>query len=140
MRSARVLIVDDEFLTRISLAGFLQEMGYTTAVAEGGETALSLQREQTFDVCIVDVRMPGLDGVETLLALHAIAPQSRYLIYTGSPLFTLSPALQAIGLTEADVIHKPLRDITVFVERIEDLLNRDVVDSSLAPGIEMREA
>ncbi|HOT91857.1 MAG TPA: response regulator [Anaerolineae bacterium] len=125
VKRARVLIVDDESLTLTSLADFLQEMGYATAMAESGETAIRLQREQAFDVCIVDIRMPRMGGVETLLALHTIAPQSRYLVYTGSPQFTLSPALRAIGLTEADVIRKPLQDLTVFVGHIEDVLSRE---------------
>ncbi len=125
MSCIRVLIVDDELLTRTSLADFLQEMNYTTVMAEGGETAIQLQQEQAFDVCIVDIRMPGIGGVETLLALHHIAPQSRYLIYTGSPQFMLSPALENIGITELDVIRKPLSDMNIFVERIESLLGRE---------------
>ncbi len=125
MSCIRVLIVDDELLTRTSLADFLQEMNYTTVMAEGGETAIQLQQEQAFDVCIVDIRMPGIGGVETLLALHHIAPQSRYLVYTGSPQFALSPALENIGITELDVIRKPLSDMNIFVERIESLLGRE---------------
>ena len=121
MTCTRVLIVDDEPLTRASLADFLQEMGYTTVMVEGGEAAVQVHQEQPFDVCIVDIRMPGLSGVDTLLALHHIAPQSRYIIYTGSPQFMLSPALESIGLTESDVIRKPLLDMNIFVERIENL-------------------
>ncbi len=123
MSCIRVLIVDDEPLTRTSLADFLQEMGYTVVMAEGGEIAIHLQQEQAFDVCIVDIRMPGMSGVETLLALHRITPQSRYLVYTGSPQFVLSPALENIGITESDVIRKPLPDMSIFVERIETLLD-----------------
>lgn len=123
MTCTRVLIVDDEPLTRSSLADFLQEMGYTTVMAEGGETAIRLQQEQAFDVCIVDIRMPGIGGVETLLALHRVAPQSHCLVYTGSPQFVLSPALESIGITELDVIRKPLSDMSIFVERIEKLLD-----------------
>lgn len=125
MTCTRVLIVDDEPLARTSLADFLQEMGYTAVMAEGGETAIRLQQEQAFDVCIVDIRMPGIGGVETLLALHHIAPQSRYLVYTGSPQFVLPPVLENIGITELDVICKPLLDMGVFVERIEDLLDME---------------
>lgn len=123
MSCIRVLIVDDEPLTRISLADFLEEMGYTVVMAEGGEAAIHLQQEQAFDVCIVDIRMPGISGVETLLALNRINPQSRYLVYTGSPQFVLSPALENIGLTESDVIRKPLPDMSIFIERIEKLLD-----------------
>lgn len=119
MTSKRVLIVDDEFLTRISLADFLQEMGYIVTSVGGGAEAIALQRTEAFDVCIVDIRMPGISGIQTLLALHCIAPQSRYLIYTGSPHFTLPADLENIGIIEYDIVRKPLLDMRVFVDLIE---------------------
>lgn len=119
MPPTRILIVDDERLTRISLADFLQDMGYDTATAGDGETAIQLQQEQPFDVCIVDIRMPGMDGIETILHLHRVAPHSRFIICTGSPQFALSPALKEIGLLEGDIVRKPVLDMNIFVSLIE---------------------
>jgi CheY-like chemotaxis protein len=122
MSGKRILIVDDERLTRVSLADFLQDMGHDTATAGDGETAIQLQQEQPFDVCIVDIRMPGMDGIETIMHLHRIAPRSRFLICTGSPQFALSPALERLGLSEKDIVRKPVLDMNVFVSLIKHMM------------------
>ncbi len=111
----RVLIVDDERLTGIALADYLGEEGFSPIVVENGPAALKAQERQPFDVCIVDIRMPGMDGVEAILALHDIAPASRFIICTGSPQFVLPAALKEIGLTSQMVVTKPILDMEVFV-------------------------
>ncbi|MBN1991261.1 MAG: response regulator [Anaerolineae bacterium] len=119
MASKRILVVDDERLTRISLADFLREAGYETVAASNGQTALQLQQEHSFDVCIVDIRMPGPDGVETILALHRVAPGTRFIIYTGSLQFTLPLSLEELGLSEGHIVRKPVLDMQIFVTFIE---------------------
>jgi CheY-like chemotaxis protein len=123
MPTRRILIVDDERLTRVSLADFLQEAGYETTTTGDGESALQLQQEWPFDVCIVDIRMPDMDGVETILALHRAAPGSRFIVYTGSPQFTLPPVLKKIGLSERYIVRKPVLDMNIFVALIEQVAN-----------------
>lgn len=120
MSIKRILIVDDEHLTRISLAGFLHDAGYETAAASNGESAIQLQREQPFDLCIVDIRMPGIDGVETILRMNRIASNSRFIICTGSPQFTLTPALKEINMSERHIVRKPILDMNIFVTLIDD--------------------
>ena len=119
MTPKRILVVDDERLTRISLADFLQEMDYETSTAGDGKSAIQLQREHPFDVCIVDIRMPDMDGVETIQSLHLIAPGSRFIVYTGSPQFALTPNLVQVGVTEHHVVRKPVADMNVFVSLID---------------------
>lgn len=119
MPTKRVLVVDDERLTRISLADFLRDLGYETATASDGESAVQLQQEQPFDVCIVDIRMPMMGGVDVILTLHQIAPSSRFIVYTGSPQFVLPPVLEEIGLSEHDIVRKPVMDMDVFVALID---------------------
>lgn len=116
-----ILVVDDEPLARLSLADFLTESGYEVATADGGQAALALQQQNSFDICIVDLRMPGMDGIETIQALHRLAPSSQFIIYTGSPHFTLPPALQKLGMTDAQIIHKPLVDLDTFLSLIDNL-------------------
>lgn len=114
----RILIVDDERLTRISLAAFLRDAGYQVSIAADGKSAIRMHQERPFDVCIVDIRMPGMNGVETILALHHILPSSRFLIYTGSPTFTLPSALSALGISEELVVYKPVLDMNIFLSLI----------------------
>jgi DNA-binding NtrC family response regulator len=121
MSKQRILIVDDEYLTRISLADFLQEAGYDSATASDAETALILHKTRPFDVCIVDIRMPGIDGIETVLALHQLTPTTLFVIYTGSPQFTLPPPLEKLGLSEQYIVRKPVLDMQVFITLIETM-------------------
>ncbi len=123
MSKQSILIIDDEYLTRISLADFLQESGYETATASDAETALILQETNPFDICIVDIRMPGVDGIETVLALHQLTPTACFLIYTGSPQFTLPSSLEKLGISEHHIVRKPVLDMQVFVTLIETMNN-----------------
>jgi len=115
MPNKRILVVDDEPLALVSLAAFLQEAGYETVTAPNGELAIQHQKKRPFDVCIVDIRMPGIDGVETILALAEIAPDSRFIVYTGSPQFTLPSVLEKVGLTEQYIVQKPVLDMGIFL-------------------------
>ena len=119
MSGERILVVEDEFLTRVSLVAFLEEMGYKVIGVESGMEALEQQKQQVFDLCIVDIRMPEMDGTETILALNEIDPRTRYIVYTGSPQFSLASKLEALGLSEADVVRKPVMDMQIFVRMIE---------------------
>ncbi len=119
MPNNRVLIVEDEQLTRISLVDFMTDMGFEAVGAADGESAIALHQAQPFDYCIVDIRMPGIDGVETILALHRLAPHSRFFICTGSPQFVLSPALREIGIADQHIVFKPVLDMNIFVDLIQ---------------------
>jgi CheY-like chemotaxis protein len=119
MPGERVLVIEDEFLTRVSLVAFLEEMGYDVAGAESGMEAIDLQRNECYDLCIVDIRMPDMDGTETIMALHKLDPKTRYIVYTGSPQFSLASKLEELGLSSADVVRKPVMDMQIFVRMIE---------------------
>jgi YesN/AraC family two-component response regulator len=70
-------------------------------------------------VCIVDIRMPMMGGVDVILTLHQIAPSTRFIVYTGSPQFVVPPVLEEIGLSECDIVRKPVMDMDVFMALID---------------------
>jgi YesN/AraC family two-component response regulator len=119
MPTKRVLIVDDEHLTRASLADFLDNEGYDTTTASDGESAIQLHQKQPFDICIVDIRMPTMGGVDVILTLHQITPNCRFIIYTGSPQFVLPPVLERMSLSEHDIVRKPVMDMGVFMPLVD---------------------
>lgn len=101
-----VLIVDDEESIRSSLDGILRDEGYRTSVAASGEDALSLLKEELPDLMLLDIWMPGLDGLETLRRARELAPEQVVIMMSGHG--TIETAVKATKLGAFDFIEKPL--------------------------------
>jgi PAS domain S-box-containing protein len=103
-----VLVVDDETSITTFLSHYLSSRGHAVFAAHGGAEAVALAKQTAFDVVVCDLRMPGLDGIETMRALRALpnATRARYVLSTGA---TLSTAVrEAIELIHVDaVVPKP---------------------------------
>jgi len=104
--SARVLVVDDEAAIRRSLAGILADEGYDAALAEDGERALAVARERTPDLVLLDIAMPGRDGIEILEELRRAHPALPVVMMSGHG--TIETAVRATQLGAFDFIEKPL--------------------------------
>lgn len=116
--SVHILIVDDEPAVRMSLRGYLCDRGFNVHLSESAEDALKLLETQTIDVAIVDIRLEGMDGNTFILKAHEERPLLKFLIYTGSSQYVLVPALVEIGISNADVFRKPLKDMSVIVDAV----------------------
>jgi DNA-binding NtrC family response regulator len=79
----RLLLVDDETDFLEAMQPGLERRGFLVTTAESGQAALQLLSDQTFDVVILDVRMPGIDGVDTFLEIKRLAPNLPVIILTG---------------------------------------------------------
>lgn len=79
----RALVVDDEEVVREFLVRVLSLKGFETAAAEDGMKAIALARQGPFDICFLDVRMPRLNGLETMRELKKINPSAAYIMMTG---------------------------------------------------------
>ena len=112
-----VLIVDDEVSICENLKDYLEDDGLGVRIAHSGEEALRLvEAGLEVQVCILDLRLPGMDGNETAIALHRAAPGIRFLIHTGSTDFTPSPDLAHIGITPEHLFNKPVADMSRLVQ------------------------
>jgi two-component system KDP operon response regulator KdpE len=80
--SIRVLLVDDEPSIRRALRTPLSEMGFVTTEASRGEEAIQLVQSQTFDVVLLDVNMPGIGGMKTLVRLRSMMPRLPIIMLT----------------------------------------------------------
>jgi DNA-binding NarL/FixJ family response regulator len=132
-KAARVLIVDDHELTRHGLTSVLGGLPTVEVVGEadaGGDTALAIARDVRPDLVLMDVRMPGRDGLETTRALRAEFPNVRVLIvsFWESPLYLL----QAYQAGASGYVSKgaPRAAIVAEVERV--LNGESMVGSELA--------
>jgi two-component system alkaline phosphatase synthesis response regulator PhoP len=103
--SAHILVVDDEGAIRYSISKTLQRVGYQVSAAASGEEALEMLTEQTFDVVLTDIRMPGLTGVELLAKIKEKAPDAIVILMTGYA--SLGTAVESLRLGAHDYLIKP---------------------------------
>ncbi|NJC88664.1 MAG: sigma-54-dependent Fis family transcriptional regulator [Desulfuromonas sp.] len=101
-----ILIVDDEQSIRDSLSGILQDEGFTPATAANGEEALARLREDKPDLILLDIWMPGMDGLETLTRIRDQLPEQLVIMMSGHG--TIETAVKATKLGAYDFIEKPL--------------------------------
>lgn len=101
-----VLVVDDDRGIRFTLEGIIDDEGYMVRGAEDGYQAIELVKEITFQWVFMDIRMPGLNGVETYLEIKKISPESRVVMMTG---FSVEELVnQALEEGVFAVLYKPL--------------------------------
>ena len=113
---ASILIVDDEPGVRSALGGVLRDEGYRVEAVASGGSALERLVEQEFDVVLLDVWMPGLDGLETLQRLRERQVDAQVVVISGHG--NVESAVRAIKLGAFDFVEKPLSlDKAVLVVR-----------------------
>ena len=118
----KILVIDDEPFIRESLVGFLEDCDYDVSSAESAEQALHLLRETPYNVAIVNLRLPGMNGDMFIQEINRLVPQIRFLIHTGSVDYRLSKKLLDIGVRPDHVFYKPQHDLMLFVDTIEDMV------------------
>ena len=117
----KILVVDDEKHIRDSCIKLLQRKRFEAEGAADGVEALDKIGKQSFDLVLLDVRMPGMDGIEVLRRAKAIVPDLVVLILTGHG--TLDTAGEAMTLGAAGFIRKPI-SIENLAETIDTTLER----------------
>jgi DNA-binding NtrC family response regulator len=123
MTETTVLLVDDEEDFVAALAARLAARGLAVETAADGRSAIEKAKARVFDAVLLDMAMPGLDGIATLKGLHQINPDLQVILLTGRA--TLQQAVEAMKLGALDLLEKPA-DITTIVERIEDAAARRI--------------
>ena len=106
MTHPRLLVVDDDAESCEVVAEALRTEGYTVATAKGGRAALTLARDQVYDVVVSDIRMPDLDGMALLRGLREAVPEVSVILMTAFG--TVEAALRAIKEGAYDYVSKPL--------------------------------
>ena len=107
----RVLVVEDEAIVRESLRDWLGEGGYEVATAEDGEQALEIIGRQEFGVVVLDLKLPGKDGVEVLKEARSQRPDLKAIIITAYP--SAETAVEAMKAGAIDYLTKPFAPDTL---------------------------
>lgn len=115
MRPDRVLLVDDEESFVEILAERMRSRGLEVSCATSGREALKKAQEAAYDAVVLDLAMPGLDGIETLRRMRELQPDLQVMILSGRA--TVKTAVEAIQLGAIDIFEKPT-EVETLVERI----------------------
>ena len=104
--AANILIVDDEEIVRLSQLRILADAHCNAAAAWNGTEALQVMEQHPFDVVLLDLRMPGLDGMTVLKTIKERWPESEVVIITGYP--SIETAKEAVRLGAYNYLAKPV--------------------------------
>ena len=104
-RKFRILVVDDELVVRDSLKEWLEDEGFQVDMAESGEEALEKVTKETFHLMLLDIKMPGMDGVEVLKRSKGIRPELPVVMMTAYA--TVETAVEAMKIGALDYLMKP---------------------------------
>lgn len=131
-RKVRLLIVDDEAEFRRAISQGLTRRGFDVFEAADGAQGVAAIRKQLPDIVLLDQKMPGLSGIDTLKEIRKIASDLPVIILTGHGDF--NTALAGIRLDIVDFIQKPV-EVDQLSERIQNLLQRDITAVMREPTI-----
>jgi len=115
----RIMVVDDEEKVRRYLSGLLKNRGYEVETAEDGIAALEKLNQTDFDLVLLDVLMPGPDGIEVLKEIKRLKPITEVIMLTGNA--SVSTGVEGIRLGAFDYLLKPL-DLNALSECLKEAL------------------
>jgi heterodisulfide reductase subunit A2 len=125
-----ILVVDDELAVRDSLKEWLEAEGFTAAMAASGAEALDLLLAAPYHLMLLDIKMPGMDGVEVLERAKALAPELTVIMMTAYA--TVETAVEAMKIGALDYLIKPfevdslMRKVVQVYQRIEAAQARQI--------------
>jgi len=82
-KHARILIVDDDETIRTTMKAILEDEGYVVDLASTGEEAIQLTMKTTYNIALLDIRLPDMEGVELLKLMRDSVPRTRKIMETG---------------------------------------------------------
>lgn len=118
---AKILIVDDEQVVRKTLAEILRKEGFQVSEVDSGQAALSTLQSEAFDAMVLDLKMPGMGGMEVLRQLVDLLPDLAVIVLTAHG--TMDSAIESIRYRVFDYLLKPV-DPKDVVARIHEALRR----------------
>jgi DNA-binding response OmpR family regulator len=117
----RILVIEDEIQLARKVVSSLEQAGHEVRTTNRGETALNLLYDSAFDLLVIDVRLPGVDGFEVLRQLRSLQMTSRVLMLTAAG--EVQDKVNALGLGADDYVTKPFA-MQELLARVEALGRR----------------
>lgn len=137
MSTAKILLIDDEASFLEVLSKRLETRNLTIATALSGEAGLKiLAKDHAVDVVILDVKMPGLDGIETLQMIKKNFPLVEVVMLTGHA--TVETAIEGMKLGAFDYLMKPC-DIDLLVQKVQEAKEKKIKHEEKIVQAQMKE-
>jgi DNA-binding NtrC family response regulator len=129
MTGRRILIVDDELSVRSSLGEWFQEDGFQVETAEDGEAALRAMDKGPYDIVLLDLKMPGMDGIAVQKRVREIDPGANIIILTAYA--SVQTAVEALKLGAFDYVTKPVDPVELSALVRNALRTRDLAEENV---------
>jgi DNA-binding NtrC family response regulator len=120
-----ILVVDDDAAVRKSLSSILSMEGYLVETVENGKQAIRISEKSRFDIALIDIKLPDMDGTELLHRLKVNQPHMVKIVITGFP--TLENAMETVNEGADGYILKPF-DVQKLLEMIRKHLKRETAE------------
>jgi DNA-binding response OmpR family regulator len=131
---SNILVVDDEPVARQSLTDILKLEGYTVSSAPNGQAAVEHIRTHTVDLLIVDLKMPGMDGLDVVQVVNQISPETEVILLTAYG--STETAIQALRLRIHDYLLKPASPAQILASVKKGLSRRTTKFSHAAVSLD----
>jgi DNA-binding NtrC family response regulator len=104
---ARILVIDDDESVRKVLSAALEDEGYEVETAETGKRAIAMSQKEFYNIALIDIRLPDMEGTKLLSDLKDTTPKMRKVIVTGYP--SMQNAIEAVKRGANDYVVKPFK-------------------------------
>jgi len=137
---ARILVVDDDETIRTTMKAILEDEGYLVDLASTGEEAIQLTMKKTYNIALLDIRLPDMEGIELLKLMRDSVPRTRKVMVTGYP--SMQNAIAALNKSADAYLLKPI-DIEKLLALVKEQLEaqeneRKFSEQKVAEFIESR--
>lgn len=120
-KHARILVADDDESIRKILAVILEDRGYTVDTAKNGKQAIELSKNNFYNLALIDIRLPDMEGTRLLSSLRETVPRMRKVIITGFP--SMQNAVEALNKGADAYVTKPF-EMEKILKTIKDQLKK----------------
>lgn len=119
MTNNKILVVDDDENIRTSMKAILEEEGYIVDLAGSGKEGIQKTKEKAYNVALLDIRLPDMEGVQLLKLMKPTIPRTRKIMVTGYP--STQNAIEALNKNADAYLIKPV-DIEKLLDTIKEQL------------------
>lgn len=138
MSSLSILTIDDNDSIRLSIASFLEDMGYDIFEASSGEKGIEIIKEHKLDLILTDTHMPGLSGIDVLNFVKEYTPDTPIIVVSGAG--EIKYVVEALRAGAWDYIIKPIEDLDFLTYSIEQTFKRvELIQENKEKTVELKE-